>query len=128
MDFTYKESYDSTPVPEAYEALLLDVLQGDATLFMRADQVEAAWAVVMPILDAWKAHAAPHFPNYAAGTWGPEAAQELVHRDGFRWALLPDKLVVKIKRFTKPVSNNRAGLFYGDQLVRFETPYTPNCV
>ncbi len=95
MDFTYKESYDSTAVPEAYEALLLDVLEGDATLFMRADQVEAAWAVVMPILDAWKAYATPHFPNYAAGTWGPEAADELVHRDGFRWALLPDKPVVK---------------------------------
>lgn len=95
MDFTYKESYDSTPVPEAYEALLLDVLEGDATLFMRADQVEAAWAVMMPILNTWKAKEKPHFPNYAAGTWGPEAADELVHRDGFRWALLPEGHIVK---------------------------------
>jgi glucose-6-phosphate 1-dehydrogenase len=90
MNFNYKEQYDSTPVPEAYETLLLDVLEGDATLFMRADQVEAAWAAVMPILNAWKTQEAPLFPNYAAGSWGPEAADELVHRDGFRWALLPE--------------------------------------
>lgn len=100
MDFSYKESYDSTPVPEAYETLLLDVLEGDATLFMRADQVEAAWAAVMPILDAWKSAVAPHFPNYAAGTWGPEAADELVHRDGFRWALLPEGPAKKEKAST----------------------------
>ena len=53
MDFTYQENY-SQSLPEAYEALLLDVMEGDATLFMRADQVDAAWKVVMPILDAWK--------------------------------------------------------------------------
>ena len=53
MDFTYQENYTQC-LPEAYEALLLDVLEGDATLFMRADQVDAAWKVVMPILDAWK--------------------------------------------------------------------------
>lgn len=91
MDFSYKESYEGNDVPEAYETLLLDVLKGDATLFMRADQVEAAWAVVMPILDAWKHTGTPQYPNYPAGSWGPEAADELVHRDGFRWALLPEK-------------------------------------
>ena len=53
MDFTYQENY-SEGLPEAYEALLLDVLEGDATLFMRADQVDAAWKIVMPILNAWK--------------------------------------------------------------------------
>lgn len=90
MDFSYKESYDGKDVPEAYETLLLDVLKGDATLFMRADQVEAAWAAVMPIINAWKTAEPPHFPNYTAGSWGPEAADELVHRDGFRWALLPE--------------------------------------
>ena len=90
MDFSYKESYEGKAVPEAYETLLLDVLKGDATLFMRADQVEAAWSVVMPIINAWKAKEPVHFPNYAAGSWGPEAADELVHKDGFRWALLPE--------------------------------------
>jgi glucose-6-phosphate 1-dehydrogenase len=73
MDFTYQEAY-SESLPEAYETLLLDVLHGDPTLFMRADQVEAAWKVVMPILDAWKKHPLKKLHFYKAGTWGPEAA------------------------------------------------------
>jgi glucose-6-phosphate 1-dehydrogenase len=72
MDFTYQESY-SESLPEAYEALLLDVLHGDPTLFMRADQVEAAWKVVMPILDAWRKQPFKKLHFYKAGTWGPEA-------------------------------------------------------
>jgi glucose-6-phosphate 1-dehydrogenase len=71
MDFAYKESYEA-PVPEAYETLLLDVLEGDAALFMRADQVEEAWKVVTPILDTWKKEPPPRFPNYKAGILGPE--------------------------------------------------------
>jgi glucose-6-phosphate 1-dehydrogenase len=70
--------------------LLLDALKGDATLFMRADQVETAWAVVAPIQEAWAAPAAD-FPNYAAGTWGPAAADALLARDGRHW-LLPTAL------------------------------------
>jgi glucose-6-phosphate 1-dehydrogenase len=73
MDFTYQEAYTES-LPEAYEALLLDVLHGDPTLFMRADQVEAAWKVVMPILDAWAKHPLKKLHFYKAGTWGPEAA------------------------------------------------------
>ncbi|WP_420149237.1 glucose-6-phosphate dehydrogenase [Spirosoma sp.] len=83
MVFSYKDAY-SVQEPEAYETLLLDVMTGDATLFMRADQVEAAWKVVTPILDAW-ADETPDFPNYAPGSWGPEAAMQLVEKDGFQW-------------------------------------------
>ncbi|MGF7214358.1 glucose-6-phosphate 1-dehydrogenase [Spirosoma lacussanchae] len=84
MVFSYKTAYDGQE-PEAYETLLLDVMTGDATLFMRADQVEAAWRVVTPILDAWESEAPTDFPNYTPGSWGPEAAMRLVEKDGFSW-------------------------------------------
>ena len=84
MVFSYKTAYDGQE-PEAYETLLLDVMTGDATLFMRADQVEAAWQVVTPILDAWSSKTPANFPNYAPGSWGPEAAMQLVEKDGFQW-------------------------------------------
>ena len=58
---------------------------GDATLFMRADQVEAAWSVITPILEAWEQSAPPDFPNYPAGTWGPESAAVLIAQDGRNW-------------------------------------------
>ena len=88
MDFTYKESYDE-PVPEAYETLLLDVLEGDATLFMRSDQVEAAWQVIEPVLESWATNPSLNFPNYPANTWGPEITEALIARDGFHWLTLP---------------------------------------
>ena len=96
MDFTYQESYNE-PAPEAYETLLLDVLEGEATLFMRADQIEAAWKVVMPILDFWKKHPCTDFPNYEAGSWGPEEAEALIAKDGFQWIHLPEGMVGKKK-------------------------------
>jgi glucose-6-phosphate 1-dehydrogenase len=84
MDFAYDTSFvvDS---PDAYETLILDALLGDASLFTRADEVEAAWSVVTPIINAWADMPSPHFPSYAAGSWGPEAADELLERDGRRW-------------------------------------------
>jgi glucose-6-phosphate 1-dehydrogenase len=88
MIFSYKEAYASQP-PEAYETLLLDIMLGDATLFMRADQVEAAWALLMPILEVWESTPPMNFPNYAAGTWGPEDAEALIARDGNNWVMLP---------------------------------------
>lgn len=94
MDFTYKESYDA-PVPEAYETLLLEILEGDATLFMRADQVEEAWKVVTPIMDAWKKDSALRFPNYKPGSWGPKAAETLIEAQGCGWTLLPENRVLK---------------------------------
>ncbi|MCB0167020.1 MAG: glucose-6-phosphate dehydrogenase [Anaerolineae bacterium] len=84
MHFLYSEAF-KTPSPEAYETLLLDVIEGDATLFMRADQVEAAWSVIMPVLDVWQGNPSSSFPNYAAGTWGPESAEVLIARDGRSW-------------------------------------------
>jgi glucose-6-phosphate 1-dehydrogenase len=88
MRFCYSEAFQATS-PEAYETLLLDVILGDATLFMRADQVEAAWSVVTSILEGWESVAPVDFPNYQAGTWGPEAAEALIAQDGRSW-LLPD--------------------------------------
>ena len=84
MSFGYQEAFNASP-PEAYETLLLDVMRGDATLFMRADQVESAWAVVTPFLEAWTAAEPVDMPTYAAGTWGPEAAVSLIARDGRNW-------------------------------------------
>ncbi len=86
MRFSYKEAFKTSP-PEAYETLLLDVMRGDATLFMRADQVEAAWSVVTPILEGWKAVSPEVFPNYPAGAWGPESAQILIAKDGRSWLM-----------------------------------------
>jgi glucose-6-phosphate 1-dehydrogenase len=86
MDFTYGSSFMSD-VPEAYETLLLDAMLGDASLFTRADEVEAAWGIVTPILGAWHARGRDvedlHF--YEAGSWGPEAADRLIERDARRW-------------------------------------------
>jgi glucose-6-phosphate 1-dehydrogenase len=63
---------------------------GDATLFQRADQVEAGWAVVEPIQKAWQSEPAADFPNYPAGSWGPKAADELLERDGRHWERMKD--------------------------------------
>ncbi|MBS1565237.1 MAG: glucose-6-phosphate dehydrogenase, partial [Bacteroidetes bacterium] len=95
MDFTYQESYTET-LPEAYEALLLDALHGDATLFMRADQVEAAWKAVMPILDAWKKYPQRKLETYAAGSWGPDACNSLLKPYAKEWFQLPELSKVKI--------------------------------
>ncbi len=84
LDFSYKDFGDTTAAT-GYERLLYDCMVGDSTLFHRTDMVEAAWHIATPILDAWRALPAPAFPNYAAGSWGPEAADELVQREGRRW-------------------------------------------
>lgn len=86
MRFNYRESF-AAPSPDAYETLLWDVMKNDATLFMRADQVEAAWRLLMPVLEVWKTTPPSDFPNYAAGTWGPEGTQGLLAEQGHRWPL-----------------------------------------
>ncbi|MEZ4865224.1 MAG: glucose-6-phosphate dehydrogenase [Caldilineaceae bacterium] len=86
MHFAYAEAFKTTP-PEAYETLLLDAILGDATLFMRADQVEIAWSIMAPILAAWATVPPTDFPNYPAGAWGPEAAEALIAQDGRSWLL-----------------------------------------
>lgn len=88
MVFSYKAAYEEQE-PEAYETLLLDVMEGNATLFMRSDQVEAAWKIIMPILEAWKIRPPSDFPNYAPNSWGPEDAEALIARDGYNWVNLP---------------------------------------
>ncbi|HQU15709.1 MAG: glucose-6-phosphate dehydrogenase [Chromatiales bacterium 21-64-14] len=84
MRFSYRESF-RTESPHAYETLLRDVMISDATLFMRADQVQAAWRLLMPVLAAWRENPTADFPNYASGSWGPAAAEALVARDGISW-------------------------------------------
>src|SRR3954464_5581058 len=90
MVFDYKTAYSSY-TPEAYETLLLDTMMGDQTLFMRGDQVEAAWELLMPILNTWESKKSINFPNYPADSWGPEEAEALIARDGFHWFNLPLK-------------------------------------
>ena len=85
MDFLYGGAF-RTGLPEAYERLILDAMLGDATLFTRIDEVEEQWALVDAIVAAW-ARDRPAFPNYAAGTWGPTAGDELMERDGRDWRL-----------------------------------------
>ena len=84
MNFRYEDYFGSAPAT-GYERLLYDCMCGDATLFRRADMVETGWSVVTPVLDVWKALPPRSFPNYAAGTWGPQEAAELLKRDGRHW-------------------------------------------
>jgi glucose-6-phosphate 1-dehydrogenase len=92
MEFNYQEEF-SKRIPEAYETLLWDIMHNDATLFMRADQVDAAWQLMMPILDAWAEKPPIDFPNYISGSWGPEAANDLLNF-GHHWPL-PTELSLK---------------------------------
>ena len=87
MDFHYGASFGVEP-PEAYERLLLDCMLGDATLFTRADEVEAAWSHINPIIDGWRESPPTDFPNYEAGLWGPASSDEMMARDGRRWRRL----------------------------------------
>jgi glucose-6-phosphate 1-dehydrogenase len=89
MDFNYSDHFGEQ-VATGYERLLYDCMIGDATLFQRADMVEAAWNIVTPILDVWSAIPARDFPNYAAGTWGPPEAEELLLKDGRQWKNMAD--------------------------------------
>ena len=84
MDFDYARDF-GTSHSTGYERLLYDCMVGDATLFQRADMVEAGWNVIQPLLDVWKALPARGFPNYPSGSWGPKEADELLERDGRAW-------------------------------------------
>jgi glucose-6-phosphate 1-dehydrogenase len=84
MSFEYSRYFGTAPYT-GYEVLLYDCMVGDATLFQRSDMVEAGWSVVDPILDVWKALPPRRFPNYAAGSWGPEESHELLAREGREW-------------------------------------------
>jgi glucose-6-phosphate 1-dehydrogenase len=84
MDFRYGSSF-AVDSPDAYETLLLDAMIGDASLFTRGDEVERAWEILQPILDAWGDGSGGALHFYGAGTWGPPAADELLARDGRAW-------------------------------------------
>ncbi|HEY3130997.1 MAG TPA: glucose-6-phosphate dehydrogenase [Acidobacteriota bacterium] len=84
MDFSYQTGFGASS-PDAYETLLLDAMQGDAMLFTRRDEVEAQWRLITPIEEAWSNQKPAEFPNYAAGSNGPAAADQLVARNGHRW-------------------------------------------
>jgi glucose-6-phosphate 1-dehydrogenase len=84
MDFTYQEAFGEVN-PSAYETLLLDVMLGDATLFTRSDEVEAAWKVVDPLIRYWDDHRPSRMPSYAEGSWGPTEADQLIEAQAARW-------------------------------------------
>ncbi|MEP6493971.1 MAG: glucose-6-phosphate dehydrogenase [bacterium] len=84
MDFNYAEAFGEVAAP-AYETLLLDVMIGEATLFTRSDEVEAAWRVVDPLISYWESTKPKRMPTYAAGSWGPREAAELIEKDGVEW-------------------------------------------
>jgi glucose-6-phosphate 1-dehydrogenase len=87
MEFNYNSSFGGSS-PEAYERLILDVMAGDATLFMRRDAVEAAWRFVMPILERWEQRRERFLPEYRAGTWGPVEADRVIEADNLQWRTL----------------------------------------
>ena len=84
MTFNYAEAFGEVSAP-AYETLLLDVMIGEATLFTRSDEVEAAWRVIDPLITYWEANKPKRMPTYAAGSWGPREADELIEKDGVEW-------------------------------------------
>jgi len=85
MEFHYADAFGKTNLPDAYERLLLDVLNGDASLFTRADEVETAWALIDPIIEAWESQKKPP-AFYEPGSWGPKEADELLAKDKRRWS------------------------------------------
>ena len=101
MDFDYK-TYFGIEHGTGYERLLRDCMVGDATLFQRADMVEAGWTVIQPILDVWHALPPRGFPNYAAGSWGPVEAEELLERDGRAWRRIGEEELDQRGRVAAP--------------------------
>ena len=85
MEFHYAEDFEDIAIPEAYERLLLDALQGDASLFARSDGIELSWKLIDPILAGWNGNDAPPLEIYDRGSWGPRAADALLGRDGRSW-------------------------------------------
>jgi glucose-6-phosphate 1-dehydrogenase len=98
MTFSYEQEFQ-TPPPEAYVTLLYDLIRGDQTQFMRADQVEAGWSVIQPVLDVWEEKDPDDFPNYAAGSWGPKAANQLLAGECDEWY---------VSRLRKPMQEQKS--------------------
>ena len=107
MDFDYK-TYFGVEHGTGYERLLRDCMAGDATLFQRADMVEAGWNVIQPILDVWHALPPRGFPNYAAGSWGPVESEELLERDGRAWRRIGEEELDERGRIAAPGVGSKA--------------------
>jgi glucose-6-phosphate 1-dehydrogenase len=84
MEFHYADTFGICAIPDAYERLILDALQGDAALFTRSDGIEAAWTLIDPIVNGWEAEDGPRLAPYARGSWGPAAADDLLNGDSGR--------------------------------------------
>jgi glucose-6-phosphate 1-dehydrogenase len=87
MDFHYRDHFSPGELPEAYERLLLDALNGDASLYTRADSIELAWGLIDPIVEGWEKPGAPALEEYDPGCWGPPGASEFIRKDGREWVL-----------------------------------------
>lgn len=87
MDFNYGSYFGLSP-PEAYERLICDCMLGDGTLFARGDEVLTSWKLMTPILQRWQENPPSDFPNYASGTWGPKAADDMLAKNGHQWRLI----------------------------------------
>ena len=85
LHFEYRDTYGDTAIPEAYERLLLDAIQGDAALFMRSDEIERAWTIIDPIIAAVERDGGPSPETYTVGSFGPKCADELLAKDGRKW-------------------------------------------
>ena len=85
MNFDFGETFQNTRMPEAYERLLLDAMNGDASLFARSDEIVLAWKLIDGIRRGWDGDAAPPLRSYEAGSWGPRSAEQLLGRDGRWW-------------------------------------------
>jgi glucose-6-phosphate 1-dehydrogenase len=84
LDFRFNQEFSAAP-PDAYQRLLLDAMNGDASLFARSDEVELAWGIIDPILAAWNSPAAPPMESYPVGLWGPEASTLWMRKQGREW-------------------------------------------
>lgn len=84
MEFSYQDAFGIKKHPP-YERLLIDSIKGDLTLFVRQDGIEAMWTIVDPIIAHWENNPAPDFPNYPAGSWGPQKAHQLMEKEGRKW-------------------------------------------
>ena len=85
MHFHYHEAFPDKPLPDAYERLLLDALNSDATLFARSDEIDYAWRLMDPVLQGWASENAPPLATYPRGSWGPDEADALLACDGRTW-------------------------------------------
>jgi glucose-6-phosphate 1-dehydrogenase len=85
MEFHYADDFGVSALPEAYERLLLDAMQGDASLFARADEIELAWGIIDPILASWEQPDAPPLAFYEPGSWGPKEVHDLLAQEGRAW-------------------------------------------